>query len=260
VLEAEFPAVVEAEPQLLARHLTEARLGDRAAAKWEEAGRRALAHSALREAAVQLREAVRLIRELPESRERDTRELSLLLTLGQALFGSLGGAAPETVATFSRAKAIALSAVDRDAFCRSVYGMFVGHTIAGRLDLDLSLGAEAMAFAEKDGSAIAVVVASRILGMACLMRGELLEAERHLRLGVEVSRRERARGAAAWGYAHDPIGTAPASAAPLAWALGRPEEAAALVQEGLEAVMSAQDTNSVCFAFVLCALVALCSR
>ena len=62
VFEDRFPAVVETQPELIAYHLTEAGLDERAADAWARAGRAALARSAMREAANSLSRAVGLLR------------------------------------------------------------------------------------------------------------------------------------------------------------------------------------------------------
>src|SRR4029077_14438707 len=53
-LEREFAEIAERQPELLARHCTEAGLIEKAASLWGKAGQRSLARSALAEAAQQL--------------------------------------------------------------------------------------------------------------------------------------------------------------------------------------------------------------
>ena len=57
-LEIDFPEVGELQPELLARHYTDAGLIEKAAALWGKAGQRSLGRSALVEAAEQLKRAV----------------------------------------------------------------------------------------------------------------------------------------------------------------------------------------------------------
>jgi predicted ATPase len=64
-LESQFPDVAERQPELLARHCTEAGLIEKAAGLWGKAGQRSLARSALVEAAEQLTRALDQIAALP---------------------------------------------------------------------------------------------------------------------------------------------------------------------------------------------------
>ena len=64
-LKASSPEVAENQPELLARHCSEAGLIEKAAGLWGKAGQRSLARSALVEAIEQLTRALDLIATLP---------------------------------------------------------------------------------------------------------------------------------------------------------------------------------------------------
>ena len=64
-LESQFAEIAENQPELLARHCTEAGLIEKAAGLWGKAGQRSLARSALVEAAEQLTRALDQIATLP---------------------------------------------------------------------------------------------------------------------------------------------------------------------------------------------------
>src|SRR5260370_533391 len=57
-LEGQFAEIVENQPEILARHCTEAGLIEKAAGLWGKAGQRSLARSALAEGAAQLARAL----------------------------------------------------------------------------------------------------------------------------------------------------------------------------------------------------------
>ncbi len=90
VLEAQFPDTVETQPELLARHLTEAGLVGPAIGYWRRAGTRARRRSADVEAARHFRRALALAESLPDTRERDELELDLCIELGGALVATSG--------------------------------------------------------------------------------------------------------------------------------------------------------------------------
>ena len=110
VFEERFPAVVETQPELLAYHLTEGGLDERAADAWAGAGRAALGRSAMREAANSLSRAVGLLRGMPSSPDRQRLELELLGVLGVALVNTLGPASSEAQAAHERAAQLAAGA------------------------------------------------------------------------------------------------------------------------------------------------------
>jgi class 3 adenylate cyclase len=97
MLETEFPDTVEAEPELLAHHYTEAGSIQQAIDYWESAGQRAIQRSAYLEAISHLNKGIGLIKSLPESPERNQQELTMQTALGPALSSTKGYAAPEVL-------------------------------------------------------------------------------------------------------------------------------------------------------------------
>jgi predicted ATPase len=71
------------------------------------AGQQALNRSAFAEAQAQLQQGLEWIKKLPESPERDARELELASTLAQVLLVTRGFTAPETRAAAERARDLA---------------------------------------------------------------------------------------------------------------------------------------------------------
>ena len=92
-----FAAVAEAQPHVLARHWTGAGEAEPAIAAWEKAGEAAYAREALVEAGEDLRQALAMLKTLPESPERDARALRLAKVLISLLQRTKGYSAAETV-------------------------------------------------------------------------------------------------------------------------------------------------------------------
>jgi predicted ATPase len=103
-LEDQAPELREQQPELLAYHYTEAGLAELAIAHWLRAGRRALARSAMVEAAAQLRQALQLVPELPDDPTRLRLELELQGMLGGALFVSRNWAGGEALQAYCRCR------------------------------------------------------------------------------------------------------------------------------------------------------------
>jgi predicted ATPase len=102
-LESRFPDVVEAEPETLAGHLTEAGLFDRAVRYWLLAGRNAAMRSANLEAIAHLQHGIDAVVALPEGPDRDRSELALQLALVPCLMATQGRGSSRAMATFTRA-------------------------------------------------------------------------------------------------------------------------------------------------------------
>jgi hypothetical protein len=102
-----FADLARAQPELLARHWTEAGETDKALIAWKSAGDGAFERRAFKEAAASYRLALSLVLALPESPARDERELELCSALNRVLQLTHGYAAPETVEAAARARALA---------------------------------------------------------------------------------------------------------------------------------------------------------
>ena len=103
-IESQFADIAESQPELLARHCTEAGLIEKAASLWGKAGQRSLARSALVEAADQLRRALDQIAALPVTPALRREQINLQVALLHALGHVKGFAAPETKAAVERAR------------------------------------------------------------------------------------------------------------------------------------------------------------
>ena len=86
-LEGQFADIAESQPELLARHYTEAGLIEKAVSFWRTAGQRSLARSALLEGAEQLKRALDQIATLPATPDLRREEIKLT-SLSGTLFRS----------------------------------------------------------------------------------------------------------------------------------------------------------------------------
>ena len=103
-LETQFADIAENQPELMARHCTEAGLIEKAAGLWGKAGQRSLERSALVEAAEQLTRALEQIAMLPATPALRREEIKLQVALINPLIHVKGYAAPETKAAAEGAR------------------------------------------------------------------------------------------------------------------------------------------------------------
>ena len=105
-LESQFADIAENQPELLARHCTEAGLIEKAASLWGKAGQRSLERSALVEAAEQLTRAFDQIATLPGHASAASRADQTSSCARNALMHLKGWAASDTIAAVDRACAL----------------------------------------------------------------------------------------------------------------------------------------------------------
>jgi predicted ATPase len=103
-LESQFLETAENQPELLARHCTEAGLIEKAASLWGKAGQRSLARSALVEAAVQLTRSLDQIATLPPTPALRRQQIQLRVALIHPLLHIKGYASPETRSAAEQAR------------------------------------------------------------------------------------------------------------------------------------------------------------
>ena len=103
-LESQFAEIAESQPELLARHYTEAGQIEKAAGLWCKAGQRSLERSALVEAAAQLTRALDQVATLPATPSRRREQIKLQVALITPLLHVKGYAAPETKAAVEQAR------------------------------------------------------------------------------------------------------------------------------------------------------------
>src|SRR5271165_6428288 len=93
ILREKFPDVVEAEPELVAHHFTQAGLTEPAIEYWGKAGDLALRRSAFKEAIAHLGKAIEMTEALTGSEEQTSGRLRLQVSYGNAMFAARGFAA-----------------------------------------------------------------------------------------------------------------------------------------------------------------------
>jgi predicted ATPase len=136
-LENDFPEIAENQPEVLARHCTEANLIEKAAGLWARAGQRSLARSALVEAVEQLTRALDQITTLPATPALRREQIKLQVALITPLLHAKGFAAPATKAAVERARllieqaeAIGEPSEDPLLLFSVLYGFWVANYVA----------------------------------------------------------------------------------------------------------------------------------
>jgi len=123
-LREKFPDVVEAEPELVAHHFTQAGLAEPAIEYWGKAGDLALRRSAFKEAIAHLGKAIEMTEALTGSEEQTSGRLRLQVSYGNAMIAAHGHGAPETAAAFRNASELGAGGADLQARYSINYGLW----------------------------------------------------------------------------------------------------------------------------------------
>ena len=238
-LEAQFTDTAENQPELLARHCTEAGLIEKAALLWGKAGQRSLARSALIEAIAQLTRALDQIVTLPATPDLRREQIKLQVALTTPLVHVKGYAAPETRAAAERARLLIEQAEtlgeppDDPLLLFSVlYGFWVASIVAFDGDVTRELAAEFLALAEKQGAIVPLMIGHRALATSLLCTGDITEGREHYNQALALYD-PAAHRRLATRFGQD-VGVTILSWRPLAlWLLGYPEAALADLEHAL---------------------------
>jgi predicted ATPase len=185
-LETQFAEIAEHQPELLARHCTEAGLIEKAALLWGKAGQRSLDRSALVEAATQLRRALDQIATLPATPALRREQIKLQVALANALMHTTGYGAPDTKAAVEQAhlfieQAEALGEPPEDPLLlfSVLYGFWVANFTVFNGEVVRALAAQFLTLAEKQTATVPLMIGHRLMGNSLLFSGDIVGARAH---------------------------------------------------------------------------------
>ena len=190
-LEGAFAPIAQGQPERLAQHWTRAGHALRAVPYWLQAGQKAVASSAVEEAATHLRLGLELLEGQAASVERDRLELDLLSTLGTALTIQKGWAAPEVADAYSRAHALSERVGDSPTLFWVLWGLWAFYLVKGDQTQGLQFAERMMKFAEGLGDESLVLESDFALGLSHYYMGRLTTARVHLDRAVATYVPER---------------------------------------------------------------------
>jgi tetratricopeptide (TPR) repeat protein len=183
-IDNEFPVLKEAHPEVLARHWIEAGETEPAIVEWSRAGKAAEERKASIEALENYQQALALLNLLPESRERDLRELGFRQSVVVALWYTKGTNAPEAVEAIECAAALAEKIGD----LRQIVNLMTSRVISALTSGDPSadtLADRALELAVREGNFDSLGQLYAIQEILRQRRGDLTEAEKHFTTGIE---------------------------------------------------------------------------
>jgi predicted ATPase len=235
-----FADTAAAEPELLARHFTQAGLTEAAVEWWGKAGLRSLERSALIEAMEQLTRALAQIAALPSTPALRREQIKLQVALITPLIHIKGHAAPETMAAVERARLLieqaeALGEPPEDPLLlfSVLYSFWVANIVAFNGDVLRNLAAQFLALAEKQGATVPLMVGHRTMGLSLVHTGDIAEGRVHLDRAIALYDPAEHR-LLATRFGQDTRVTILSYGSLVQWFLGYPEAALADAEQALK--------------------------
>ena len=224
VLRERFPEVAAEQPELIAYHLMGAGEDEQAIGFWEAAGQRALARTAMNEAATHLQCAIESILRLPEAPRWLDRELDLQNVIAPVFMTVHGWGAKQVRRACERARDLAVRLGRLDKVYPAAWGLWTYYFLRGEMDEALSAATAALEMAEASGVAMIRVTGRHATAYTHLYRGEFAQAVQEADAGLALFDVELERTLAATFQLSSSVALRTARATAL-WMLGRPEEA-----------------------------------
>jgi len=233
-LESDFPEVVSASPELLARHCQDAQEYEKSIDYWFRAGQTAFARSANVEAAAHLRAGRELLDKVVDPNERAQRELGLLTVLGPALIATTGFASEEVGQVYDHARKLCDQLPANPETFPVLAGSWVYFLVKGDLETSRSYALEMLQLGEQTGDDHFLIEAHYSLGNSLYWLGDLEHAREHLEIANNLYVPERHQGHVLL-FGQDPGVTARCYLTFTHWMLGHPAQAWAALDAAVAA-------------------------
>jgi tetratricopeptide (TPR) repeat protein len=180
-IDEKFPVLKEAHPEVLARHWTEAGEMQPATAEWLKAGEAAQTRNGFKEAHESYVQALTCLLGLPESSERDSRELAIRQSIISVANVTKGYAAPETIKAVDEAIALA----ERTGGFSELVSLLASRAstllVSGHLRRANQVADRALELALRHASPANLAFVHMQQNLVRFHRGDLLGAEEHFK-------------------------------------------------------------------------------
>ncbi len=190
-LEEGFPETVETQPELVAKHYTEAGDYPQAIAYWQRAGQRAVERSANVEAIDHLRKGLELCEKLPDTLELRRKKLGLQTALGVPLTLTKGHATAEVEEAYAQAEALCREVGEPQQLLQVLAGSWRFHLMRGELEEATERANELETLGERLPGPTSRLVTCRALSTTLFYLGQFPEALKIADQGVAIYEAEK---------------------------------------------------------------------
>ena len=178
-LETLYATSLEDHLAELANHYGRANNPDKAVQYLTLAGKQALDRFAFAQSQGQLQQGLEWIGALPESVERDAREMDLASALAQGFLITKGFTAPETRQAAERARILAEKGGNLAQLVHRIFGIWQGILVSGDYLTAGTVADRILYLAQRDGSPASLAFAYHAEQSVHYLRGDPLGAEEH---------------------------------------------------------------------------------
>jgi class 3 adenylate cyclase/tetratricopeptide (TPR) repeat protein len=185
-IEAIFADRLDDHVDQLAYHYAQSANTSQAIKYHQLVGNQAMRRSANAQAIDHLNASLRLLKTLPETPERDRRELALQIAIGEPLTAALGWAAPEVERTHRRAIELALRVGEPRQLYVAQVGLSACHMMGNQLRKAQELGERILVQAQAADDPVQLLNAHFGLGMYAFWLGEMPSARAHLNESMAI--------------------------------------------------------------------------
>jgi class 3 adenylate cyclase/predicted ATPase len=252
-LRERFPEIVETEPELMARHCTEAGLTEEAIHYLAKAGRQAVERSATAEAVGHLSKALALLGSRPAGPERDAAELDLLVALGPPLSATKGFTDPEVKKTYLRARTLCQGFSNTTNLVPVLVGLANIHLLRAEPRQARELSEECLKLAQHVNHPDVLIAADRMLGARSYFLGEFARARARLEQANALHELHQHRSDVSPYLASSSRVYCGSILARVLWTLGYPERALRTSDEALRLARQACYSDTLARALSLAA-------
>ncbi len=239
VMEARFPDIVSAQPELLAQHYAAGKVPEKAVQFWLTAGQQTLRRNAHVEAIAHLHSGLAAVDKLPATPERALTEINLQIALVPALLAAKGYGAPDVELACTRALQMCDTVGDVPQKFFALFGLWTFHVVRANHATSLEHASRFFALAEAAKNDDLLLEGYLIVGIAHFFLGDFAKALSNFEQCIKRYERER-HGGHAFQFGQDPAVIALNYLSWIYWLLGDPKEA---LRRSDEAVSLARDLN-----------------
>jgi len=192
-LESQFTEIAKNQPELLARHCTEAGLIEKAADLWGKAGQRSLERSALAEAIEHFTRALAQIATLSSTPDLRRQEIRFQVALITPLHNVIGFAAAETKEAIERARLLIEQAEERGETLEDpllllsvLFGVAVTNFVTFNGEVMRESAAQFLAIAMRQGMSGPRMLGHSLMGNYFAATGDFAQARAHYDEGIAL--------------------------------------------------------------------------
>jgi class 3 adenylate cyclase/predicted ATPase len=232
-IETLYSAKLEDHYSELAHHYSRSGNAEKAVKYLHLAGQQAAQRAAYADAVSSLTTALHLLKTLPETPERNQRELALQISLGAPLAITKGNAAPEVEATYARARELCQQGGETAQLFPVLWGLSYVYLMRPEYKTALELAKQCLALAENAQDSAFLLEAHYMMGIVLGAHGEFVPALEHFQQGIACYDPQQHHSLAFIYGQQDPGVICRVDAAQTLLQLGYPDQALKMNREAL---------------------------